>query len=93
MYLQPMIPHNRSDIFSPAGRCSEGLDAFNFFFEKLLWSTRFERSAYDHEEVKRLLCCPIMPTLSAMKVVIVSLAMPLATGGNFQPLFKNAQKV
>ena len=34
LYLQPVIPPKRSDIFSPlAGGCSEGLDAFRFFFK------------------------------------------------------------
>ena len=32
-YLQPMIPPKRFDIFPPLTRgCSEGLDAFRFFF-------------------------------------------------------------
>ena len=34
LYLQPMIPPKRFDIFSPlTGGCSEGLDAFRFFFK------------------------------------------------------------
>ena len=33
--LQPMIPPTkRFDIFSPCVGCSEGLDAFRFFFKK-----------------------------------------------------------
>ena len=33
LYLQPMIPPNKSvDIFPLTGGCSEGLDAFRFFF-------------------------------------------------------------
>ena len=35
--LQPMIPHERFDIFSPlTGGCSEGLDTFRFFFKKYM---------------------------------------------------------
>ena len=36
----------------------------------LLCSTRFEHAEHDHykEEVECLLCCPIMPALSAMQV-------------------------
>ena len=30
--LQPMFPPKPFDNFSPEGRCSEGLDAFRFFF-------------------------------------------------------------
>ena len=34
LYLQPMIPPKRVDVFSLlAGGCSEGLDAFRFFFK------------------------------------------------------------
>ena len=34
LYLQPMIPPKRFDIFSPlTGGCSEGLGAFRFFFK------------------------------------------------------------
>ena len=34
-YLQPMILPKRFDIFSPlTGGCSEGLDAFIFFFKQ-----------------------------------------------------------
>ena len=36
LYLQPMIPPRRFDIFSPDWGCSEGLDAFRFFFEVLV---------------------------------------------------------
>ena len=32
--LQPMFPPKSSDIFSPEGGCSEGLDAFRFFLKK-----------------------------------------------------------
>ena len=32
LYLQPMIPPKRFNIFSPLTGCSEGLDAFRFFF-------------------------------------------------------------
>ena len=28
LYLQPLIPPKRFDIFSPTGGCSEGLGAF-----------------------------------------------------------------
>ena len=31
--LQPLIPPKRFDIFPPTGGCSEGLDAFKFFFK------------------------------------------------------------
>ena len=38
--LQPMIPPKYLDIFSPSGRCSEGLDAFRSFFKQpALWLT------------------------------------------------------
>ena len=33
LYLQPMIPPKRYDIFPPDWGCSEGLDAFRFFFQ------------------------------------------------------------
>ena len=33
MFLQPMIPPERFDIFSHCVGCSEGLDAFRFFFK------------------------------------------------------------
>ena len=33
LYLQPMIPPKRFDIFPLTGGCSEGLDAFRFFFK------------------------------------------------------------
>ena len=34
LYLQPMIPHLNVLTFSPlTGGCSEGLDAFRFFFK------------------------------------------------------------
>ena len=39
-YLQPMIPPKRFDIFLPDWGCSEGLDAFRFFFKqdyKRIW--------------------------------------------------------
>ena len=32
--LQPMFPPKPLDIFPPEGECSEGLDAFRFFFKK-----------------------------------------------------------
>ena len=36
LYLQPLIPPKRFDIFSPiTGGCSEGLGAFWFFFKQL----------------------------------------------------------
>ena len=35
-YLQSMISPKRFDIFSPCVGCSEGLDAFRFFFKQLL---------------------------------------------------------
>ena len=36
LYVQPMIPPNRFDIFpSLTEGCSEGLDAFRFFFKQL----------------------------------------------------------
>ena len=36
LYLQPLIPRKRFDIFSPlTGGCSEGLGAFWFFFKNL----------------------------------------------------------
>ena len=34
--FQPMIPPKRFDIFSPCVGCSDGLDAFKFFFEHSL---------------------------------------------------------
>ena len=35
LYLQPLIPPKRFDIFSPiTGGCSEGLGAFCFFFKQ-----------------------------------------------------------
>ena len=35
LYLQPLIPPRRFDIFSPlTGGCSEGLGAFCFFFKQ-----------------------------------------------------------
>ena len=35
LHLQPMIPPKRFDLFSPlTGGCSEGLDAFRFFFKQ-----------------------------------------------------------
>ena len=35
LYLQPLIPPERFDIFSPlTGGCSEGLGAFRFFFQQ-----------------------------------------------------------
>ena len=40
LYLQPMIPPKRFDIFPLTGGCSEGLGAFNFFFKNLSPSTR-----------------------------------------------------
>ena len=33
LYLQPMIPPKRFDIFPLTGGCSEGLDAFRFLFK------------------------------------------------------------
>ena len=33
--LQPMFPPKPLDIFFPEGGCSEGLDAFRFFFKKM----------------------------------------------------------
>ena len=33
--LQPMFPPKSSDIFSPEGGCSEGLDAFRFFLDSM----------------------------------------------------------
>ena len=34
LFLQPMIPPKRFDIFSPLTKgCSDGLDAFIFFFQ------------------------------------------------------------
>ena len=33
--LQPMIPPKCFDIFPLTGGCSEGLDAFRFFFQQL----------------------------------------------------------
>ena len=33
LYLLPMIPPKRFDIFPLTGGCSEGLDAFRFFFK------------------------------------------------------------
>ena len=37
--MQPMIPHKRFDTFPLTGGCSEGLDAFRFFFKLLLYNT------------------------------------------------------
>ena len=34
LYLQPMIPPERFDIFPLTGGCSDGLDAFRFFLKK-----------------------------------------------------------
>ena len=35
LYLQPLIPPKRFEMFSPiTGGCSEGLGAFRFFFKK-----------------------------------------------------------
>ena len=36
MYLQPIIPPKRFDIFPLTGGCSKGLDAFRFFFKSKL---------------------------------------------------------
>ena len=36
LYLQPMIPPKRFDISPLTGGCSEGLDAFRFFFKNKL---------------------------------------------------------
>ena len=33
LFLQPMFPPKPFDNFSPGGGCSEGLDAFRFFFK------------------------------------------------------------
>ena len=33
--LQPMVPPKSFDKFPPEGGCSEGLDAFKFFLNKL----------------------------------------------------------
>ena len=33
LYFKPMIPPKRFDIFPLTGGCSEGLDAFRFFFK------------------------------------------------------------
>ena len=35
LFLQPLIPPKRFDFFPPTGGCSEGLDAFRFFFKHL----------------------------------------------------------
>ena len=45
LYFQPMVPPKRFDIFSPlTGGCSDGLDAFRFFFKQLVW---FDSSIID----------------------------------------------
>ena len=39
-----MIPPKRFDIFPPTGGCSEGLDAFRFFFTQCPFSLIFLRT-------------------------------------------------
>ena len=47
--LQPMIPPKRFDIFPLPGGCSEGLDAFRFFFKYLPEGKRTTYSPYKKE--------------------------------------------
>ena len=39
-HLQPMIPPKRFDIFPLTGGCSEGPDAFSFFFFNMVFYKR-----------------------------------------------------